>query len=448
MAIYELYAKANAATEGTLRAVFTASIIDVTVLTPFRLRVEFDRPMVVNEALLNPANWVAIGSIVDVTFGYPLYYADTVGIVALSVDAGDGAVAASVVINVTEQTELGEYRIKNVAGAIGEDGVTLDVEMFKEFEGRGGRPVVASGVSKSLTTMDVTFSENMDMNAAILDTRLYTFPDLVVNSVEAIGPRTVRLHTAQQVAGKVYELVIANQGLSALDDFLQIPDGPLLFPSFMYKAGEMADDQAIIAKYGSDLLRVTQVGEIYQNDMFQAGSELDKQMWNNSDDFEGVGGQVALESAIWEFIFTGHPAFTRTHLFECWDNTTGDGWRLDFYASGTGDGFRFTIQDSATPIVDYVSSGPRFDGIGIPRHMLISFDHAYQRLKMWCDGLIYFQNSCPGWSAIDLTKGRNQLLLTQDLNHAQIAMWKGTGGRFYDLDAIALERYNKMKGIL
>jgi hypothetical protein len=196
-------------------------IKNARALDPETIRIDFDQPVDINDALLDPDSY----EIVALSVG-------AAELIVQSVETPVGFIFPTFVeLHVTEMTDGAIYTAKLVGPITGPDGSTA-IGNVESFAGEGAIPVVESVAAKDANTVEVIFSEPMLDNAAIRDPNNYSFDNgLSVASVESLATQKVVLKTTDQTPGILYTLTVRGLLSARINDEIipqdqVIPSGP------------------------------------------------------------------------------------------------------------------------------------------------------------------------------------------------------------------------------
>jgi len=177
-------------------------VSSVVALSSTRIRINFDRPMLDDSALRNPANYTVQPTVGG---GAPVYYTTIV--------PEDEPEPTYVEIPISEMTDGPVYEaIVFASGPTDPEGTPIDpANNSGTFVGIGIDPEVMRVESTGLNRADVIFTEAMEDNAAIREASRYAFDGgLSVLAVLDVVGDTVKLVTSDQTPGQLYTLTISN----------------------------------------------------------------------------------------------------------------------------------------------------------------------------------------------------------------------------------------------
>jgi hypothetical protein len=190
---------AVAVADGLVRQPILALFISLArALTETKVRIDFSAPMLINDALRRPANYVfkntSPGSAEVVPF-------------AVTVPVGQ-LNPLYVELDVTEHTEGGTYTVTLSSALRGAADETSTGVPF-EYTGIGVKPTLQLVLATSVTEVDVYFSEAITNNAPANDRNNYQWSGGISTvDVKRISGNVVTLQTTAQVPGALYTLTV------------------------------------------------------------------------------------------------------------------------------------------------------------------------------------------------------------------------------------------------
>jgi len=164
-----------------------------------KLRLWFNKPMLKNADLVNPASY----SFTPSPGAAPLYFAQ--------IRTPNELFPYYVDIETSEMTNMAEYTAEVSTSLQDRWGNHISSEFnHVTFDGLGISPIVSSVKAVSATMMDVFFDENMRDNADLRNKDKYVFDNgLSVLAVVEVDGARVRLQTSEQVSGLLYTLAVS-----------------------------------------------------------------------------------------------------------------------------------------------------------------------------------------------------------------------------------------------
>lgn len=173
----------------------------VELISAYKLRIHFDRPMKINDALSDTIYY----TITPFSFGGVTPYIS--GILLPNV-----LYPTYVDLIISEMTgELYYFVTVNIDGPIDTNDLRMD-EYYNtlEFESVAVNPTVKHIEVISDTRLDVVFTENMTLNDSIRDPSNYTFDNgLIAISILDVTGDVVKLVTSMQISNVLYTLTVS-----------------------------------------------------------------------------------------------------------------------------------------------------------------------------------------------------------------------------------------------
>lgn len=304
------------------QATIALKIDDARALTETKVRIDFEFPALVNDALKRPSS-----------YKFNNASAGSVEVTPLSVLLPPGQIDPLYVeIVTTEHTNLATYEVAlspDVRGAAGEIG---DATPFS-YSGIGVAPTLQLVLAISPTEVQVRFSESIANNVDANDAHNYTWSNgLNTIAVRSVIGDTVSLQTSQQVPGTLYTLHVTStfvvEGVVVDDDGVDVEDEVLidlrpLQAQISDEELEIEDDLVtqlsvhLALVYGAYIAPVSRRG---------VQVSLDGITWTDQPGFpnDGNGFQKAAFGAGLNVI-TGGPAVYRSDGHGVWDAAYGFG---------------------------------------------------------------------------------------------------------------------------
>lgn len=174
------------------------TIDDARALNSRKIRIDFDRPVKINDALTDVASY----DIQPVTAG-------AVPVNPLNVDLPVGQLNPTFVqIDTTEHTDAVDYSVALVGAIEGINNEPPGATPFT-YEGIGLTPSVALVLAIDANTVEVQFNELMLDNDAIRDLARYSFDQgLQITEIESVFENVVTLKTSDQTPGVIFNLTV------------------------------------------------------------------------------------------------------------------------------------------------------------------------------------------------------------------------------------------------
>lgn len=174
------------------------TISNMRALTSTKVRIDFDEPVLINDALTDPNSY----DFQPITAGAEPIFAQSV----VLPPGQSQPLYVEVIVN--EMTNDAEYEGAVVGGVVSATGRPI-YGAYVLFAGKGESPTVVLVLAVDKNTVEVQFSESMENNAAIFDVGNYSFDGgLVVQSIESLEGSLVTLKTSDQTEGQLYNLVV------------------------------------------------------------------------------------------------------------------------------------------------------------------------------------------------------------------------------------------------
>lgn len=209
-------------------------IDEARALTETKVRIDFEVPTLVNDALTKPSSYV-----------FTNVSAGAVEVTPLSVSLPPGQPNPLYVeIVTTEHTQSGVYEVAlstALRGAQGEVAAATPIAYF----GIGSAPTLQLVLAISATEVEVHFSEAVANNASANDADNYSWSGGISTvDVHGIVDNVVTLQTTAQEPGQLYELTVLgfDTGLSAEIDTVAVDDAIEI---------ELVDDSVLLLDDGS-----------------------------------------------------------------------------------------------------------------------------------------------------------------------------------------------------
>jgi hypothetical protein len=173
-------------------------IDEVRALTESKVRIDFERPALINDALMQPAS-----------YAFSNLSPASVEVTPLSVATPPGqANPLYVEITTTEHTDGGSYEVAlspSLRGAAGEVGYPVP----SAYTGIGVAPTLQLVIAVSATEAEVHFSESIENNSSARDPDNYTWSGGISTvDVRSVDGSVVVLQTTAQEPGQLYTLTV------------------------------------------------------------------------------------------------------------------------------------------------------------------------------------------------------------------------------------------------
>jgi hypothetical protein len=186
----------------------SVEIDDARALTATKVRIDFTKPMVADDALSDPAN-----------YDFQPFSGAASPVTPQSIQLPPGQTnPAFVEVVVSEHTDQEQYTVALSSNLTALDGAPADDDPF-QYTGIGEAPTVLLVLAIDKNTVNVLFSEQLLDNPAVRDVARYLFDNgLVVTGVVTILGDTVTLRTTDQVEGFLYTLTILGADFLAISE--------------------------------------------------------------------------------------------------------------------------------------------------------------------------------------------------------------------------------------
>lgn len=212
-------------------------IDEARALTETKVRIDFEVPTLVNDALTKPSSYV-----------FTNVSAGAVEVTPLSVSLPPGQPNPLYVeIVTTEHTNSGVYEVALSTALRGAQGEVATAAPMTYF-GIGSAPTLQLVLAISATEVEVHFSEAVANNASANDAANYNWSG-GISTVDVVGivENVVTLQTTAQEPGQLYELTVFgfDTGLSATIDTIAVDDAIEI---------ELVDDNVLLDDASGDPL--------------------------------------------------------------------------------------------------------------------------------------------------------------------------------------------------